>query len=384
MRKLGNALMNFFRKGDLLLLFLCVLASVYGMVVIASATHYMGGSRHVVTQGVALLIGIVVYVIFSLIDVEYLTEHRSLLLLFMVVLLLMLIPWGKADNTGNRAWLHFKLIPFNIQPAEICKISFILLLAKTMSLHQDRISSLRNVGSITGFLLLICGLIVVISKDAGSALVFVFIFLVIAGVGGIRGWWFLGAAGVVAVSAPTVWKYFVQDHQKQRILMLFDPSIDPTGQGVRWDTNRSMTMLSGGGVAGQGLFHGAMTQDGSISAQHTDFIFAAIGEELGLLGCAFTILLITAIIARCIHTGLKTSSLMNRLICFGIAAMLIFQLLVNVGMCIGVFPVIGLTLPFISYGGSSLITLFMAMGIVSSVHMRPNPEAASPYVQPRY
>ena len=382
MRKLGAALAEFFRKGDLLLLFLCVLTSVFGMVIIASATHYMGGSRHIVTQGVALLIGIVIYVLFSLLDIELVAEHRLLLLVFSLALILMLRIWGVEDNTGNRAWLHFKFLPFNIQPAEICKISFIILLAKTMSVRRDRVSSPRAVGSITLIMLLFCGLIVLISKDAGSALVFLFIFLIIAAVGGVRGWWFLGAVGAVAALGPTIWNNFVQEHQKQRILMLFDPSIDPSGQGVRWDTNRSITMLSGGGVAGQGLFHGFLTQSGSISAQHTDFIFSTIGEELGLLGCIFTVLLIVAIIARCIHTGVRTQSYMNRLICIGIAAMLSFQLLINVGMCIGVFPVIGLTLPFISYGGSSLITLFMAMGIVSGIHMRPNPEAASPYVQP--
>ena len=107
-------------------------------------------------------------------------------------------------------------------------------------------------------------------------------------------------------------------------------------------------------------------------------------EELGILGCLFTLLLLVAIVARCVHVGLKTPNYMNRLICFGLAAILIFQILINVGMCIGVFPVIGLTLPFISYGGSSVVTLFLAMGLISSIHMRPDPEAKSPYIQPRY
>ena len=143
-------------------------------------------------------------------------------------------------------------------------------------------------------------------------------------------------------------------------------------------------MLSGGGISGQGLFKGAMLQNHAIAAQHTDFIFSAIGEELGILGCLFTLLLLSAIVARCVHVGLKTPNYMNRLICFGIAAILVLQILINVGMCIGVFPVIGLTLPFVSYGGSSIVTLYLAMGLISGIHMRPDPEARSPYIQPRY
>ena len=102
------------------------------------------------------------------------------------------------------------------------------------------------------------------------------------------------------------------------------------------------------------------------------------------LALLFTLLLLIAIVVRCIYVGLKTPNYMNRLICIGIAAMLIFQILSNVGMCIGVTPVIGLTLPFISYGGSSIVTLYLAMGIISSIHMRPDPESRSPYIQPRY
>lgn len=384
MRKLTGALTEFFHKGDLLLLFLCTMASVYGLVVISSAARYTGSGRYLAIQGAALIVGILLYIAISLFDIEQLAEHRQLLMVFNTVLFAMLLVWGVEDNTGNRAWLHFRFLPFNIQPAEICKITFVIIQAKTISIYRNRVSSLRCVGSLTLQTLFLCALIIVISKDAGSALVFVFIFLVIAFLGGVKSWWFLGGLAGLAAIGPYAWEHFVQDHQKQRILMFFDPTIDPTAQGVRWDTNRSVAMLSGGGIAGQGLYNGSMTQTGSIAAQHTDFIFSSIGEELGILGCVFTILLLAAIIARCIYTGVKTSNVMNRLICFGIAAILVFQLLINVGMCIGVFPVIGLTLPFISYGGSSLITLFMAMGIISGIHMRPDPEAASPYVRPKY
>ena len=384
MRKLWNGVTEFFRRGDLILLFLCIVATIFGMVIIASATHYSGSSRYLVVQGAALVLGIGLYIAVSLLDVEILAEHRELLLAFNVLFMSLLLVWGVEGNTGNRAWLDLPMLPVNIQPAEICKITFVIALAKTMSNHRNKLSSVKSMAAITIQTVLMMGLILVISKDAGSAIVFLFIFLVVAFVGGVRAWWFLIGLLIAAAVFPILWKYFVRADQKNRILMFFDPAIDPQGKGVRWDTNRSIAMLSGGGISGQGLFKGAMLQNHAIAAQHTDFIFSAIGEELGILGCLFTLLLLSAIVARCVHVGLKTPNYMNRLICFGIAAILVLQILINVGMCIGVFPVIGLTLPFVSYGGSSIVTLYLAMGLISGIHMRPDPEARSPYIQPHY
>jgi rod shape determining protein RodA len=384
MRRLWNKVVEFYRWGDLLLLFLCVVTTVFGIVMIASATRYSGSSRYLVVQIAALLLGVLLYIAVSLLDIEILAEHRELLMAFNVLFMSTLLVWGVEGNTGNRAWLDLPLLPVNIQPAEICKITFVIALAKTMSNRRSKLSSVKTVGSIVLQTVVMMGLILVISRDAGSAVVFLFIFLVVAYVGGVRSWWFLAGLVVALAVFPVLWKYFVSDYQKERILMLWDASIDPEGKGVRWDTNRSIAMLSGGGISGQGLFRGSMLQNHAIAAQHTDFIFSAIGEELGILGCLFTLLLLVSIVARCVHVGLKTPNYMNRLICIGIAAMLIFQILINVGMCIGVMPVVGLTLPFVSYGGSSIVTLYLAMGLVSSIHMRPDPESKSPYIQPRY
>lgn len=383
MRKLWNGLKEFYRHGDLLLLLFCVIASLFGLLIIASTTRFSGSSRFLVVQGAALILGVMLYIAVSLLDIEIVAEHWLLLWLFNTLFMLLLLRWGIEVN-GNRAWLHLPMVPVNIQPAELCKITFVIILAKLFSKHRDRISSIPAVASVAGITLFMVGLILVISKDAGSAMVFLFIFLVLAYVSGVRSWWFLLAAVLVFIAFPVFWDKLMQPYQKERIMMFFDSTIDPTGEGVRWDTNRSVAMVSGGGISGQGLFRGAMTQSHAIDSQYSDFIFSAIGEELGILGCGFTVLLLVAVIVRCIHVGLKTPNFMYRTICFGISAMLVFQVLTNVGMCIGVFPVIGLTLPFISYGGSSIITMFLAMGVVSGIHMRPDPEAKSPYIQPRY
>ena len=243
-------------------------------------------------------------------------------------------------------------------------------------------SSLRSVGTLTFHMLWIVALIVVISHDTGVALIFMFLFVVMAYVGGVSGWWFLGGAGAVAAVSPYLWKYFIRDDQKQRILALIDPSIDPDGLGVLWQTNKSLEALRNGGLTGQGLFHGDLTSIGYLPAQHTDSIFSSIGEQLGMLGCLAALFLLLAIVLRCIQVGMKSPDYMNRLICIGIASMLLFQILINVGVCLGLFPVVGLALPFLSYGGSSILTSFLAMGIVSGIKMRPAPDMSAHYIRP--
>ena len=164
-------------------------------------------------------------------------------------------------------------------------------------------------------------------------------------------------------------------------MVLFDESIDPSGIGVRWQTSRSLSAITGGGFTGQGLYHGIQTQGGNIPAQRTDFIFAVIGEELGYLGCILCIAILAAIVLRIIYIGVHTESYFYRQICVGIAGMLLFQIIVNIGMCLGMMPVIGLTLPFFSYGGSSMLSLFIAMGVISSVRMHPSPDKQQRYIQ---
>ena len=171
-------------------------------------------------------------------------------------------------------------------------------------------------------------------------------------------------------------------HQRNRIQVLFDPTVDPDGVTVRYHAVRSMRSLTGGGWAGQGLFNGIRTQNGELPAQHTDFIFSAIGEELGFIGCMLVLLLEFLIIARCIYVGNRSQDYARRLVCYGAASALIFQVCVNVGMCIGVAPVIGLTLPFMSYGGSSLMTLYAMLGLVSGVHARPEAPSHELYIRP--
>ena len=182
------------------------------------------------------------------------------------------------------------------------------------------------------------------SDDLGVALCYIFIFIIMAYVGGVNFMWFLAGFGAIAVASPFLWSRMRED-QRNRILVIFDETIDPNAQGVRYQMNRSIRALQNGGITGQGLYHGSMVQSGSLPERHNDMIFSSIGEELGLLGCLAVLILLTAIIIRIIHVGIKSGNNMNRLICVGIAGMLASQTIINVGVCLGIFPVVGLTLP---------------------------------------
>ena len=382
MRRYLFELKNFFRKGDLILLLICLITSAFGCIIISSATNPVGFSRYLTVQIVAILLGVVFYMMTSSLDVEVLSEHRSVLVGIGVFLLLLLIPFGTGDNLGNRSWLDIPLIPVDIQPAEICKITYILITASVMNSHKNRISSPVSVFHMIFHLVLLFGLNIVLSRDLGVSLIYVCVFIGMAFSGGVSMLWFLLAAGVLVAAAPVLWTNFLDDYQKDRIEMLFNPEIDPEGLDVRWHTNQSLLSLNGGGFSGQGLFNGNRTQTDSLNAQHTDFIFSAIGEELGFVGCMLVIVLMFAIVARCIYVGIRSQEYMRRMICFGAASALVFQVFINIGMCTGVAPVIGITLPLISYGGSSTVSLYAMLGLVSGVHARPSPDVHERYIQP--
>ena len=382
MRDFGRELRNFFRKGDMVLLVMCLAISAFGCLMIASTNNYRNFTRYVIVQVAAIGLGVFFYAVMSSIDLEFFSEHRRALIVFSLFLLLLLIPFGTDLGSGNKSWLDLRFLPVNIQPAEICKIFYILINASIMSSHQNHVSSFRSMFHMGIQLVILVGTNVLISRDAGVSLIFVFIFIGMAFAGGVKLIWFLFGGGLLVAAAPIIWNKLFSEHQKNRFLVLFDPTIDPQGIDERYHMVRSLKSLTGGGVTGQGLFEGNRTQAGVLPSQHTDFIFSAIGEELGYLGCILVVIMMFCLVARCIWVGTRSSDYMRRMVCFGAAAALFFQVCVNVGMCMGVMPVIGLTLPLISYGGSSIVTIFAMLGLVSGVHARPSPRSHERYIQP--
>lgn len=381
---LRDSLREFFHKGDLLLLGLCTAASLYGLLLIFSATRYIGGYRNIIVQSAAIVLGIVVYIFLSSVDFELFTEKSWKLLLIgsLGFILLTLTPLGISVG-GNRSWLSIPGFPVNIQPAEIAKLSFVLLFSLQCTRLQERgISRPGSVFQLVGHTGLMCAAIAVASGDFGMALTYLVIFVVVSWSAGVKKRWFLLAILLSAGLLFFIWPHVKDIYFFRRITVVIDhltgnpDTIWEQTQGVGYQQTRSLLAIGSGGLFGMGYLQGTQTQSKStvsIIDRETDEIFAVCGEELGLVGCALVLLLLSAIILRCIWVSRRASSPHSALIAMGFAGMLLIQTAVNVGMCLYVFPVIGLTLPFFSYGGSSIVTMFAAMGIISSIKMRSLP-----------
>jgi len=375
MQKLRRILAEFFQQADLVLLGLCCASTVFGIILIFSATRYQDSNRSVMVQIAALLLGICVYIFFSMVDLEILMKKWKWIVIFNAVFIALLItPLGK-EVYGNRAWLRFPLIPVNIGPAEFVKITFTLLLAKQIAwLKEEKrdLQTFRSAFLTVGHTALLMGYYVVISGDMGNALTFFFIFLCMAFVAGFALRWFallLFGGGGALLAAGLLG--LIPEYMMERFLILFDHSIDPLGKG--WQQTRSLLAIGSGGLFGQGYMSGTQTQSSfstNLPARHTDLIFSVCGEEFGLFGCLLVMALLVAVIVRVLLVAKHAHSTFHCCICVGVAAMLIYQTIVNIGMCLFVMPVIGVTLPFFSYGGSSVVTLYMAMGIVSGIKKR--------------
>ncbi len=363
----------FLKRADTLLFFLCLAASILGIVIISSATKSYNKPSMVYVQIAALIIGIVLYFLFTVIDTDIIADQWPLLLVAEIVLLLLLIPFGSEGDTGNRSWIRF--LGIGIQPSEIVKVIYIVINAKHIAYLRDyrNLSAPFSVLQIVAHFALPFLLILGISGDLGNALIFFFIFVIVTFVSGLKLYWFLFGGAALAIAIPLAWNHVFTARQKERILAPYDPTIDPEGYGVNWEPNQARLALSSGRLTGTGLYQGTQTQSDAIDSKHADYIFAAIGEELGMIGCIVVILLLTAIILRCVYVGIHSRSSFGMLVCFGVAASVFFQTFVNIGMCLGLTPVIGVALPFFSYGGSSLFTSFAAMGLVSGIHYKPKP-----------
>lgn len=378
-----RALRDFFRKGDVVLLGLCLLASAVGLVLIYSATRYDESlSSSFIKQAAFVCMGVVLYIAITFVDIEFLMEKWWwVILLLGIFVILLIVPFGVEDNTGNESWVFLPGIPFGFQPGEIAKLAFIVVMA--WLINHERQKGIGRFSSIVKYLVLtgiFAGMLAILSGDFGMMLVYLFLFIIMAWVGGISKWWFIGVGGSLVAIVVALWNFVLPktslwtDYRIMRFRVVLDHSLDPSGRG--WQQSRSLIAIGSGQLTGMGYLNGTQTQStrsSSLPARHTDFIFSVCGEEFGLVGCALLILLLSAIILRCVWVSRRAKSPMSAYIAIGFAGMLMVQTILNIGMCLYVVPVIGLTLPFISYGGSSTLTLFIAMGIVSGIKMRPLP-----------
>ncbi len=357
---------NDFRKNfDFLLFFLTMAASIFGIVMISSAAP--SPTKYVLVQSGALVLGIGAIILLMILDYEYLAGVSLYLYIASAVLLiLVLIPGIGHWENGARSWFRFGSL-IGIQPAELVKVAFIITFAKHLSEVDDLIDRPRNVA----FLLLHAGVfigLILLQPDFGTAVVFIFIMVTMLFTAKI-GWRYIACgAGAVAVALPVAWFGFFEEYQKNRIINLFHPENDPTGTG--YHVTQSKIAAGSGGLFGTGLYKGGSQYNNFLPERHTDFIYTVVCEELGFIGGMCVMLLLIAIIIKCLVVGINARNNLGKYMCVGVAAMLAFHVFENIGMCIGLMPVTGIPLPFFSYGGSSLLTNLIAIGIVLNVKYR--------------
>ncbi len=387
MTTLFSPLREFFRKGDLLLLSLCLLASGFGLLLIFSATQYTkdGPLRYMAIQALAILLGVAAYILLTFVDFQLFAEKnwKYLLAFNVFFILLLLTPLGTDHNMGNLNWLDIPGFPVDIQPNEIVKLPFVLLLSLQISKLQEHghdISSIPSILQVGGHTVFMLGLIAAVCGDMGMCVTYMFMFAFIAWASGVKIRWFVLVGGVIVLTAVILWLFILPetkwwtDYRIMRFRVVFDHDLDPQGRGFQ--QLRSILAIGSGQLFGQGYLNGTQTQSSNSSAlpaRHTDFIFAVCGEELGMVGCILLLLLLAGIVLRCVWVSWHASSPFSAYVAMGMGGMLLVQIFLNVGMCLYVLPVMGLTLPFISYGGSSIVTLFAAMGIVSSIKAKALP-----------
>lgn len=377
MKKFKPYIKQFFERADIFLLVMCTACAVFGVFMVRRAVIAMaaGGwlsnpTKYVLVQVFSIFLGIAFFVVMTVIDSDLLGEQWRVLCLINVLLLVALVILGHDDGTGNKSWIRFAGI--GIQPSEVIKILYIIVAAKQMTFLKQYhdINSLMSLIQMAGHLILVFGAIVVVSSDLGSASILLVIFLVMLFCLGVKLYWFALGGAAVAALIPVLWTYFLKDYQKKRLLSPYDESIDPDGWGISWQTTQSKLTLASGRLTGVDEGHTRTVFTG----KHTDFIFSTTGETIGMIGCIIVIILLTVIIIHIARVGLNCGRTYDMLLCMGVAGAIAAQMFINIGMCIGITPVIGITLPFFSYGGSSMVTMYAAVGIVSGVKYKPKPQ----------
>ena len=352
---------HIYKRIDWLLLVPILISCGFGLLLISSATASFGTSKLIIVQTGGIILGLLAALILLTIEHENLVRFSLPIYGLCILVLIATLIFGK-EIMGNKNWIS--LGPINVQPSEFVKIGFILTFAKHLSSVRNYINNIRAIIPL-GLHFISIAILVAWGGDLGTTLVFLFIFLMMLMAAGLHWGFFLGGGVLVAAAAPFIFEH-LDGYQQMRILAVYDPSLDPLGYG--YHTIQSKVALGSGGLFGSGLYDGIQTQYGILPEKQTDFIFSVCGEELGFVGCLLIIALELAIIFRLIYVARYAADHLGCFICVGLAAMLFMQAAENIGMCLGLLPVIGLTLPFFSYGGSSVLALCMSSGLAMSVN----------------
>jgi rod shape determining protein RodA len=383
MRAGGRGVPAFLAKTDWITLLLCFAASVFGLLLVHSATlrtaqaAEMPVSRDVIVMAAATVLGAAIAIAASFLDYElilrfwYVFAGVCLLMMMLLFTPLRAAPAGRADSA---VWIKLPVAGgIFFQPSELLKVGFII--SFTWHLHLVR----NNINKLKAMVMLAvhAGLpfaLVVRTGDLGSALVFLCITAGMLFLAGLRLRWFAAMLALAAAAMPAVWIYFINSFQKQRIYAVYAPQMLTEEQlkAVLYQQRQARYAMGSGQLLGEGLFKGSYIQSGSVPESQNDMIFSVAGEELGFVGALGVLLLLAVIVIRLVRVSGRTRNTRARLLCSGVALMIGAQVVINIGMCIQLLPVIGITLPFFSAGGSSNLCVYIGIGLVLTAYRHQN------------
>ncbi len=362
------------RRLDPLLLVIVSALLAIGLLMIYSCTRAslvtagQSPAAKVSLQIVWLIVGLPAMLLAALLDYEKIASLALPIMGAVIFLLIVVLILGMVvgDVRGTLRWIPIG--PIHIQPSELAKIAVIIMLSVFLVAREDEVDTLSLVSRSLPYALVPTGLIL-LQPDLGTPVVIMFIWLVMLFVAGARVAHLVSYVVIAMLLFGSAWNLnIIRPHQKQRMAQWMHPEDDPHGSG--WQLRQSMIAIGSGGMWGQGLFKGKQTQLGFVPDQETDFIFTAIGEETGFGGCLLTIGLFVALLWRAIHIAGNARDRLGQLIASGIVALFFIHVMVNIGMTIGLMPVKGMPLPFVSYGGSNLVINMICVGLLENVYMR--------------
>ena len=362
-----NRKKRFFKQFDSTLFFTVILLSIFGIIAIGSATasNSSGSLPYIRTQLVSTLLGLFAVFLIMKIDYEILGKFYIPIYIASILLLSLTFFFGTGgEEWGGESWV--RIGPVGFQPAEIVKIGLIVSVAKLIEVNQYRLSEPLVFLKIVAF----AGLpifLILLQPDFGTAMVYVFFTGVMLFIAGLDLKYFLVSIGALVLSSPFLW-LSLGEYQKNRILNLLDPSRDSQGSG--YQVLQSKIAIGSGKIFGMGFLNGNQTQYGFLPEKHTDFIFAVIGEEFGLLIGLVVIGLMFLLLYRLVLISKSSRDMFGSLVVVGVAAMMFVHIVENIGMTMGIMPVTGIPLPFLSYGGTFQLTNMIAIGLVLNISLK--------------
>lgn len=373
MQKFRSWFKLYFRETDKLLFFLCLCASVFGMLLVYSATK--NGATKLIpselrTMLIAVGVGLILCLLISFLDYEVIIRLWPLIAIFCILIMCALFKWGVAPNARQDARSWFDLKIFFFQPSELVKIGFIITFAVHLDAVKDHVSKFTTVLLLGIHALIPIGLVMGTGDD-GSALIFMLMFLGMMFAAGVHWGYFAAGFAAVAVAFPAIWalgdKFILNQDQKNRFLAILYP--DLYAKHEAFQQNRGIGAIGSGQFFGQGLFNGNYTQSAAVPESENDFVFTVAAEELGFIGAIAVLVLLAAIILRIVINGKRANDNASYLMCMGMASMLTAQVIINIGMVLQWLPVIGITLPFFSAGGSSNLCVYIGIGLMMSIYL---------------